>query len=213
VAITVVSDLRSLLGVARNQGRRPTCVAFAVSDAHAAARGAPEPLSPEHLYFHGVQRTSNGHPNLGVSLLKILDALRIDGQCAETGWPYLDTLPADLATWTPPSTATPAHRHDSEPTLPRVGAIIAQLNAGQPVVITLLLGMRFYTPIAGLVIAGANDANTDWHAVVAVAHGRQDTEDFILVRNSWGAGWGIEGHAWISASYLEPRLHQLALIS
>src|SRR5215469_3921058 len=88
VAITVLSDLRSLLGGARNQGRRPTCVAFAVSDAHAAARGTNELLSTEHLYFHGVQRTPNGHPNLGVSLSTILDALKHDGQCAETGWPY-----------------------------------------------------------------------------------------------------------------------------
>src|SRR5690242_2086376 len=87
--------------------------AFAVSDAHAAALGAPEPLSTEHLYFHGIQRTPNGHPNLGVSLPTILDALNHDGQCVETGWPYLDALPMDLAKWTPPSTATPAYRRNS----------------------------------------------------------------------------------------------------
>jgi hypothetical protein len=146
-------------------------------------------------------------------LATILDALKHDGQCAEGGWPYLNALPADLAKWTPPATATPVYRRDASYALPRVTDIIAQLQAGQPVVLTLLLGRRFYSPDSGIVVVGPDDADIDWHAVIAIAHGRQEMEDFILVRNSWGAGWGLEGHAWISASYLEPRLHQLALIS
>jgi hypothetical protein len=213
VSIIVRRDLRSILGLARNQGVRPTCVAFAVSDAHAVARGAYETLSVEHLYFHAVQRTVNGHPARGVALPTALEALRLDGQCAEAGWPYLDLLPVDLTSWIPPSSATPIYRCTYSSVPPKINDIITQLDIGRPVVVTILLGERFYDPVGGIVVVGPGDANTDWHAIVAVGHGEDGANVFILVRNSWGSDWGMEGHAWISATYLEPRLYQLALIS
>jgi hypothetical protein len=48
--ITVQKDLRSELGAARNQGPRPTCLAFAASDAHAALRPGWSPLSCEFAF-------------------------------------------------------------------------------------------------------------------------------------------------------------------
>src|SRR5713226_7747867 len=77
---------------------------------------------------------------------------------------------------------------------PKVNEIIAQLDIGKPVVVTLLLGERFYDPAGGIVVVGSGDANTDWHAVVAVGHGEDGADAFILVRNSWGSGWGLKGH-------------------
>ena len=50
------------------------------------------------------------------------------------------------------------------------------------------------------------------HAVVAVAHGLIGTERAVLVRNSWGADWGLAGHAWLPETYLAPRLTHVALL-
>jgi len=212
VAIAVLKDLRPALGPARDQGSRPTCVAFAVSDAHAVARGSYEPLSAEYLYYHGVNRTPGRNPHLGVTLPAISEALRHDGQCLEVGWPYLDPFPGDLKSWRPPATATPVFRRDTAPIANAMDDLIAGVDADKPTVLTLLLGARFHMPASGVVEPGPGDVDTDYHAVLAVGHGRDGTRRYVLVRNSWGNGWGFDGHAWIAADYLEPRLYQVALV-
>lgn len=211
----VVCDLREVFGQPRNQGDRPTCIAFAFSDAHAAARGAFQALSVEHLYFHAVQRTPGGSPHDGVSLAATTEALRLDGQCAEIGWPYMYPLPYDLSVWKPPATATPVHRRGSDLHTPNVTSVIERLNASAPVVLVLLLGERFYMAASGGLIApGPNDADVDYHAVVAVGHGNTvDGEPCVLIRNSWGPEWGLSGHAWVTAAYLEPRLYHAIVMS
>ncbi len=205
--VTICSDLRAAFGAARHQGDRPTCLVFALSDAHSAARGAREVLSAEHLYYHAVKRTVGGHPAKGVALPQACDALKLDGQSLESGWPYLSALPSDLAHWTPPTTAAPLFRRGTQLTKAKIPEIISRLDAGQPVVVTFLMGARFYVPFEGRVEPGPNDADIAYHAVVAVGHGKSAAnEDYLLIRNSWGEDWALEGYAWITASYLEPRL-------
>jgi hypothetical protein len=51
------------------------------------------------------------------------------------------------------------------------------------------------------------------HAVIAVGHGMVDGARAVLIRNSWGAAWGVEGHAWLPELFIEPRLTRLALLT
>ena len=34
----------------------------------------------------------------------------------------------------------------------------------------------------------------------------------ILIRNSWGAEWGEDGHAWLTEKFLSPRLFATAIL-
>jgi hypothetical protein len=82
--ITISADLRASFGAARNQGARPTCLAFAASDAHAALRDGWVPLSCEYAFFQA-QRRAGRMPNTGALLSSVLEALRKDGQPEESG--------------------------------------------------------------------------------------------------------------------------------
>src|ERR1700724_2612499 len=93
----VLCDLRSRFGSARDQDQRPTCLAFAASDAHAALRSPWAPLSAEYAFYHA-QRRAARTPHVGATLPAMLDAVREDGQPVEAGWPYLVTVPTD---WKP----------------------------------------------------------------------------------------------------------------
>ena len=80
--IVIIKDLRDLFGPARNQGARPTCLAFATSDTHAAARGEWSPLSCEYLFFQA-QRRSSRLSTQGAVPAAILGALKKVGQPEE----------------------------------------------------------------------------------------------------------------------------------
>jgi hypothetical protein len=147
-----------------------------------------------------------------VALPTLLEALEFDGQCLEVGWPYLQQMPTDLASWIPPATAIPVYRQSSTPLPTAIDSVIATVGSGVPMVMTILLGERFYTPANGLIEPGPDDADTDYHAVLAVGHGRDGPRRFVLIRNSWGDDWGLDGHAWVDTAYLEPRLYELAFV-
>ena len=93
--IDIVTDLRPMLGPVRDQGARPTCLAFAASDAHAALRNGWTPLSCEFAYYHAQRRAKRPHQS-GATLSAMLETLQIDGQPAKAGWAYLDKVPDDI---------------------------------------------------------------------------------------------------------------------
>ena len=204
--VTIDKDLRSLFGPARDQDPRPTCMAFAGSDAHAGARPGWEPLSVEWAYYHALQR-DGAEPNEGVSLNAMLETLRVDGQPVEAAWPYITSSFVNVAEYHPPSTGNPLYRRDSVKVLPTVERIVEQLDRDQPVLLTMSVSHSFFhVPGNGVIAASEPIESHRIHAVVAVGHGHSSSDHLILVRNSWGEDWALEGHAWLHIAYLEPRL-------
>lgn len=210
--IEIKVDLRGLLGDARDQGARPTCLAFAASDAHAALRDGWMPLSCEFAFYHA-QRRSGRSPAQGALLSAVMAALRIDGQPDEQGWPYLAAAPADHQRWKPPASVGTCYGRNGIVGGLNLSSVIASLDQGQPVVLLTTLSRSFFRPDNNGVVDPANDEYPEpsqRHAVVAVGHGNVDGAPAVLIRNSWGASWGISGHAWLTERFLTPRLFATA---
>lgn len=213
MSIAVSKDLRAQFGPARDQDPRPTCMAFAASDAHAGARPGWEPLSIEWAYYHALKR-DGVQPHQGVRLSTMLATLRYDGQPVEACWPYITELFTDLAAWQPPSNTDSVFRRDSENTSATVSSIMDRLDQGRPVLFTMSISPAFYRPDpAGVVASSEALMPKRVHALVAVGHGARGADRFILVRNSWGTAWGLNGHAWVDTAYLAPRLLVAAIMA
>jgi hypothetical protein len=211
--IKIVVDLRGSFGPARDQNPRPTCLAFAASDAHAAARPGWEPLSVEWAYYHALNR-DGGRPDEGATLAAMLATIKSDGQPVEDEWPYISEPITDLKSWKPPAPARQLFFRDHATSMATVQNVIDQLNAGCPVLMTMTLSDAFFRPSAGGIIDRNEPPDPKRrHAVVAVGHGESGLDRFMLIRNSWGEAWGLKGHAWITVDYLTPRLTGAAIMT
>lgn len=209
--IVAAVDLRPQLLPVRNQGRRPTCLAFASSAAHEHRLGQYEHLSVEYLYFHSVACMPGKDPDSGATMAATVAALAANGQPVESAWPY---SPVAVASWSPPRILGPLHTRTMLPGLFAYDEITTALAQARPVVLGLRITDAFFHPdVNGLVRFVTTDVERGGHAVLAVGYGKSSTEEpALLIRNSWGQGWGLAGHAWLPRSYVERGLHETALI-
>lgn len=213
MSITIDKDLRGLLGPARDQDPRPTCMAFAASDAHAAARPGWEPLSVEWAYFHALKRDGI-QPHVGVALGTMLATLREDGQPIEAVWPYITSRFLDLNKYVPPSTSNPIYYRDSALVNPVIDQIIEQLTQDCPVLFTMSISRSFFFARPDGIVTGNEPLEPHRvHGLVAVGYGHSRTDRFILARNSWGEDWALDGHSWLGFEYLRPRLLAAATLT
>lgn len=217
-------DLRYLLpSPVRQQGPRPLCVPFSLSAAHEATRtrltlpGA-EMLAVEPLWQHCLDHGDAGHR--GTTLVAGGAALRAKGQTAESCWPYNQGLgagteaePAGVATapWYTGATIDIPLAHDGIETLLE-DALVTEL----PIVLVIELTTEFEqpTPSGEIAVPALTAPVSDYHAILALgaATNTDGSQRRLLVRNTWGPGWGAGGYGWLPLDYLSAFAVQAAAI-
>ncbi|WP_257814212.1 C1 family peptidase [Burkholderia glumae] len=206
MSMTIHHDLSAALGPVRNQGQRPTCVAFAMSDL-SRYYAKSEILSAEYLYQSAAQNTPGWTSTSGTNIAQAVAVTAAPGLPHEAFFPYQPTQPI------PPIPALPVPTPpDALHSTTFANGIIAgaayvktRLAAGHPVGLVIKLTLDFHRPTEGMVAYTTKVIPNQRHAVVATGYGTHDesAEDYIRIRNSWGTGWGDQGHAWLHVKYIE----------
>jgi len=79
-----------------------------------------------------------------------------------------------------------------------VDALKAAIEVG-PVSVTVEADTYVFQGYTGGILNSADCGTNLDHAITAVGWGTQDGQDYYIVRNSWGAGWGDQGYIMIAA--------------
>jgi hypothetical protein len=210
----VIKDLSATFGPIRDQGARPTCLAFAASDTHAALRGAWSPLSTEYIFCRA-QQHSGRPPTQGAILSSILLKLKDEGQPHEASWPYSSVCPSKLASWSPPANVSPLFRRDGVAVAASLDMVIEALDDDRPVIMLIYLSTDFFrTGVSGIVDISTSSPPDPQrrHAVIAMAHGEIGGRRAVLIRNSWGSRWGYAGCAWLTEDFLQHGFYGMAVL-
>ncbi|OSZ35161.1 hypothetical protein BVZ28_08695 [Alcaligenes faecalis] len=196
------------LGPPRSQGRRPTCLVFTTSDLNAFAN-ATAPLSVEFLCHYAAKAEASWEPSDGFTVDQVFTAVASPGQPEEYIYPYRpDSLDAPLQT--PPSGLTPLYRSPSNTRALTLSDVTALIRQGRAVGVVMAVTKSLFYPEDGIVQFDPYVIPDQFHAMVAVGVGKHriTNETHICLRNSWGAAWGNQGHAWVPERHLQLHMHE-----
>lgn len=208
----------------RDQGERPTCVAFATVALKEYIEKSRERFSEQFLYWACKQL--DGVEEAGTYLHAAAGALELHGCCLNRTWPYVNrNIPGNEGQGPPPPTAvaearehrTPYCRVVAESVVEHYKRVLAggEGTPGMPVVIGLLVFNSWYRsaethrtgkitlPFPGELPVGA-------HAMCVVGYVDDESVPgggYFILRNSWGGRWAAEnpegaGHALLPYAYL-----------
>jgi C1A family cysteine protease len=217
-------DLRPHCPPVYDQGGIGSCTANAIGGAihfdRLKSSQSPD-FVPSRLFIYYNERAMEGSvgTDSGAQIRDGVKSVAKQGVCPETEWPY-EAIPADANGHFPAGSREATKPVDAcyqdalknrVTTYQRVVTTLDQLRgclaAGYPFV----FGFSVYESFESQQVAdsgvapmpGPSEQLLGGHAVLAV--GYDDASQRFLVRNSWGASWGQQGHFTMPYAYLTER--------
>jgi C1A family cysteine protease len=205
-------DLRKGCPPVYDQGQLGSCTANAIGGAiefDQMKEKLPDVYTPSRLFIYYNERALEGTVNSdgGAQIRDGIKTVASNGACHETLWPYNTAEYANR----PPSQAYEDGAKHTTVSYQRVNRDLAQMKgclaAGSPFV----FGFTVYESFESQKVAstghcplpGPGEQTVGGHAVLAV--GYDDANQWFLVRNSWGANWGMSGYFTLPYTYLTMR--------
>lgn len=206
-AITPISpkvDLRYMFPTIENQGTLNSCVGHATTSVYEAVTKKSD-RSRLFVYWNARAYTGSTGMDAGCQIRNAMKAISVSGAAEETKWPY----DASKVLVKPPTVAYSdglSTKGDivSYVRVTSLAALKTALNNKQPVVFGFSVPKSFYNITKENNILPYPDNTSSiigGHAVVAV--GYDDATKMVLVRNSFGAAWGDNGHFQMPYKWFE----------
>lgn len=206
-------DLRPQMPPVYDQGALGSCTAQAACAAFYFCQKKQKifTFDPSKLFTYYTTRDIEGstEEDAGAMIRDAIKSINKFGVCPESIWPYK----AEKLTVKPtPTCYDTASRHTAvsySQVVQNINQLKGCLAAGYPFV----FGMQVYDFFEGQDVAtsgkvsmpGSYEEIIGYHAVLAV--GYDDSQKIFMIRNSWGAQWGIAGHFTLPYEYvLNPSL-------
>lgn len=199
-------DLREWDSVIENQGSLGSCSGNAMTNAYelTVKRLYPDrftELSRLFVYYNSRMIDNTTGEDVGAYLRSTLAAVRHQGICAERLWPYDESkfdVPPHAVCYVDSANRTIT----SYELLDTLDDMLDALNQNKPVIIGLTVYESFNyvdedNPVVQLPRAGDSGGG---HAMTAV--GYDIAQRKILVKNSFGTRWGMNGYGWLPFDYV-----------
>ncbi len=199
-------DHRAAQSLVRNQDDRKTCVGFAVSAAHEWVVSDGGILSPEDAIWAGHRQGGPAYTE-ATTIPLALGGLTTHRHASESAWPYgSPPWPSDR----PAAASDPSQQRDlpswRELNAPDLQMIEGELVAGNAVLLSLRVVRSAWRQPGGFVDAPAGAPAREGHAVLAVGVLDDAPGERVIVKNSWGPTWGVNGYGFVTKGYLDAHL-------
>ena len=202
-------DLRPFCPPVYDQGRLNSCSANAIAAAlwfDEIKEKAPEPWSPSRLFLYYNERAREElvAKNAPVSLRDGYKSVAKDGVCHEREWPYREKRYATK----PPGPCYEAARSHRVIRYSRLSRELLHFEACLAEGYPFTMGISVYESFkkrnvarSGIVpMPRRREKHLGGHALLVVGYDRRRRQ--FLVRNSWGARWGLGGYCRMPYAYL-----------